>query len=177
LIQYRLNKVQNISKKKMLRIYPLSEKKSLSPICAYWSYGTWYTKRTIPLSAVMNEYQRRADMKTFPYTFIALAGELPVGMVSVKESELARREEISPWLSALYVAPEYRRRGIGDRLIKTVIDDCAGKKYKRVFLFIDSRNMASLERFYRKRGWKYYDEDTDSDGNRTKIFVYEINSK
>lgn len=158
----------------MLRIYPLSEKKSLSPICAYWSYATWYTKRNIPLSAVMNEYQRRSDMKAFPYTFVAIAGELPVGMVSVKESELSGREELTPWLSALYVAPDHRRRGIGERLIDTVINDCAKKKYKRVFLFIDSRNMETLERFYRKRGWKYYDEERDSDGNRTKIYFYEI---
>jgi len=158
----------------MLRIYPLSLKKPLSPICAYWSYATWYMSRDIPFTAVMNEYNRRSDAASYPYSFIALWGELPVGMVSVKESELAQREELSPWLSALYVSPEHREKGIGDRLIRTVIDDCRRKKVKRVFLFLDSRNLARLERFYRNRGWIYYDDEKDSDGNRTKIFFYEI---
>lgn len=158
----------------MLRIYPLSQKKSLSPICAYWSFATWYTKRSIPFSAVMNEYRKRSDMDEYPYTFIAISNELPVGMVSVKESELSRREEISPWLSALYVAPEFRETGIGDRLIRTVIDDCRKKKIKRIFLFLDSRNLSRLEKYYTKRGWIYYDDETDSDGNRTKIFFYEL---
>lgn len=158
----------------MLRIYPLSQRKSLSPICAYWSFATWYTKRNIPFSAVMNEYRKRSDMEEYPYTFIALSGDLPVGMVSIKESELARREELSPWLSALYVAPEYREQRIGERLISTVIDDCRKKKMKRIFLFLDSRNLSRLERYYTKRGWIYYDDETDSDGNRTKIFFYEL---
>lgn len=158
----------------MLRIHPLSQKKSLSPICAYWAFATWYTKRSIPFSAVMNEYRKRSDMESWPYTYIALWGELPVGMVSVKESELAQREELSPWLSALYVVPEFREKGIGDKLIRTVIEDCKKKKIKRVFLFLDSRNLSRLERYYRKRGWVYYDDETDSDGNRTKIFFYEI---
>ena len=161
----------------MLRIYTLSEKKSLFPICAYWSFATWYTRRNIPFTAVMNEYKRRSDMDRFPYSYIAFEGELPVGMVSIKETELANREELYPWLSALYVAPEYRNRGIGEKLIDTVITQCTKKKFRRVFLFIDSRNMEFLEKFYKKRGWVYYDEDTDSDGNRTKIFFYEINSK
>ncbi|HPF06981.1 MAG TPA: GNAT family N-acetyltransferase [Spirochaetota bacterium] len=158
----------------MLRIYPLSQRKSLSPICAYWSFATWYTKRNVPFSVVMNEYRKRADMEEYPYTFIALQGDLPVGMVSVKESELARREELSPWLSALYVAPEYREQRIGEKLIRTVIDDCRRNKMKRIFLFLDSRNLSRLERYYTKRGWIYYDDETDSDGNRTKIFFYEL---
>ena len=158
----------------MLRIYPLSQKKSLSPICAYWSFATWYTKRNVPFSVILNEYRKRSDMDEYPYSVIATSGDLPVGMVSVKESELARREELSPWLSALYVSPEYREKGIGDRLIRTVIDDCRKKKMKRIFLFLDSRNLSRLERYYTKRGWIYYDDETDSDGNRTKIFFYEL---
>jgi len=159
---------------KILRIYPLSQKKSLSPICAYWSFATWYTKRSIAFSAVMNEYRKRSDMDSYPYTYIAIWGELPVGMVSIKESELARREELSPWLSALYVAPEYRGQGIGSRLIQTVIDDCRKNKMKRIFLFLDSRNLSRLERYYARRGWIYYDDETDSDGNLTKILFYEL---
>lgn len=158
----------------MLRIYPLSQRKSLSPICAYWSFATWYMKRNIPFSAVMNEYRKRSEMESYPYSFIAIWGELPVGMVSVKESELAAREELSPWLSALYVAPDYRGKGIGERLMDTVIDDCKTNKVKRIFLFLDSRNLTVLEKYYRKRGWIYYDDERDSDGNRTKIFFYEL---
>ncbi len=158
----------------MLRIYPLSEKKTLVPICAYWSYSTWYTFRSVPFSAVLNEYNRRANLRYYPYSYIALWDDFPVGMVSLKESELQRREANSPWLSALYVAPEFRKRGIGTNLIKTVIDDCSNKKASKIFLFLDSRNLNDLEQYYTKRGWSFYDSDIDSDGNRTKILIYKL---
>lgn len=158
----------------MLKIYPLSEKKSLYPILAYWSYNNWYLHRNIPFSLVMHEYKKRADFYTLPCSFIAFWNELPVGMISIKETDMLRRQDLSPWLSALYVSPDYREKGVGSELIRTVLNYCYSKGFKRIYLFIDSRFMSSLEKFYGTRGWIFLDEDYDSDGNRTKILFHEI---
>lgn len=158
----------------MLKIYPLSERKSLYPILAYWSYNNWYLSRNVPFKLVLNEYRRRSEFDSFPCSFIAFWGELPVGMVSIKTNDLLKREDLSPWLSALYVSPDYRERGIGTELINAVINLCAYKGFRRVFLFIDSRHMKELEVYYKARGWIFLDVDTDSDGNRTKILFHEL---
>jgi len=158
----------------MLKIYPLSEKKSLYPILAYWSYQNWYLKRNIPFQLILHEYKRRAEIDALPLSFIAFWGELPVGMVSVKETDMLRRQDLSPWLSALYVSPEYRNKGIGTELILSVLNLCSYKGFKRVFLFIDSRNLKKLEGFYGTRGWVFLDEDVDSDGNSTKVLFHEL---
>lgn len=158
----------------MLKIYPLSEKKSLYPILAYWSYNNWYLKRNVPFSLVLQEYRRRAEPDSLPCSFIAFWGELPIGMISVKETDMISRQELSPWLSALYVSPEYRERGVGTALIRTVLNFCSYMGFKRIFLFIDIRFLNELEKFYGTRGWIFYDEDMDSDGNRTKILFYEL---
>ncbi len=158
----------------MLKIYPLSEKKSLYPILAYWSYNNWYLKRNVPFKLVMHEYKRRAEPESLPCSFIAFWGELPVGMISIKETDMVSRQELSPWLSALYVSPDYRERGVGTALIRTVLNFCSYKGFKRIFLFIDIRFISELEKFYGNRGWIFYDEDMDSDGNRTKILFHEL---
>lgn len=158
----------------MLKIYPLSEKKSLYPILAYWSYNNWYLKRNVPFSLVLQEYRRRAEPGSLPCSFIAFWGELPIGMISIKETDMISRQELSPWLSALYVSPEYRERGVGTELIRTVLNFCPYMGFKRIFLFIDIRFIKELEKFYGTRGWIYYDEDMDSDGNRTKILFHEL---
>jgi GNAT superfamily N-acetyltransferase len=158
----------------MLKIYPLSEKKSLYPILAYWSYNNWYLKRNVPFALVLQEYRRRAEPDSLPCSFIAFWGELPIGMISVKETDMISRQELSPWLSALYVSPEYRERGVGTALIRTVLNFCSYMGFKRIFLFIDIRFLNELEKFYGTRGWIFYDEDMDSDGNRTKILFYEL---
>ncbi len=87
---------------------------------------------------------------------------------------MLRRQELSPWLSALYVSPEYRKRGIGNELINTVLNHCSRKGFKHVFLFIDIRYITHLEKYYKERGWIFLDEETDSDGNRTKILFHEL---
>jgi GNAT superfamily N-acetyltransferase len=158
----------------MLKIYPLSERKSLYPILAYWSYNNWYLTRNVPFKLVMQEYKRRAELEALPCSFVAFWDELPVGMVSIKETDMLRRQELSPWLSALYVSPEYRERGVGTELIRAVLNYCSYKGFKRIFLFIDCRFMNKLENYYRTRGWIFLDEDMDSDGNRTKILFHEL---
>jgi GNAT superfamily N-acetyltransferase len=95
-------------------------------------------------------------------------------MVSVKENDMLARQDISPWLSALYVTPEYRERGVGTALIRSVFELCSCRFYSRVFLFIDSRYMVELDRFYSSKGWIFLDEDTDSDGNMTRILFHEL---
>jgi GNAT superfamily N-acetyltransferase len=158
----------------MLKIYPLSERKSLYPILAYWSYNNWYMTRNVPFKYVLHEYKRRAEPENLPCSFVAFWGELPVGMVSIKETDMLKRQELSPWLSALYVSPEYRNRGIGNELIQTVLNHCSRKGFQYVFLFIDIRYITQLEKYYKERGWIFLDEETDSDGNRTKILFHEL---
>jgi len=158
----------------MLKIYPLSERKSLYPILAYWSFNNWYLHRNVPFKLVMQEYQNRALVDSLPCSFVAFWNELPVGMVSIKKTDMVSRQELSPWLSALYVSPEYRERGIATELIRSVLSYCAGRGFKRVFLFIDSRYMEALDKFYAERGWIFLDEDYDSDGRKTKILFHEL---
>ncbi len=161
----------------MIRIFPLHEKKSLYPILAYWSFNNWYMGRDVPFRYVLQEYRRRADKESLPYSFVACMDDLPVGMVSVKYNDMLNRPDLSPWLSALYVVPEYRNTGIGSLLINEVLQDCADNCVKRIFLFVDSRYLDKLVHYYTKRGWIYLDEEKDSDGNATKIFFYEIGER
>jgi GNAT superfamily N-acetyltransferase len=158
----------------MLKIYPLHEKKSLYPILAYWSYIYWFRDRDIPFEIVMQEYKKRASVNELPYSFVALWDGFPAGMVSIRKTDLLSREDLTPWLSALYVLPDYRNRGIGSELIEAVLNSSREIGFKKIFLFLDQRDIIELERYYSARGWIYLDNGADSDGNNTKIFFHEL---
>ena len=95
-------------------------------------------------------------------------------MISIKATDLANRDDLTPWLSALFVSPEYRRNGIGVSLINTVLETAKKAGFKRIFLFIDSRYMDELEKFYLARGWIFFDLEKDTDGKMTKILFHEL---
>ena len=158
----------------MVQILPLSEKKSLFPIPAFWAYINWYLSRGIPFDIILNEYKRRAGGDVYPYTFMAFADDIPAGMVTLKQHDLASRQDLSPWLSALYVVPEFRNQGIGSRMINRIIEESQNAGYKNLHLFIDNRDKARLEEYYAKRGWQYLDSSPGPDNQSAKIFRYSI---
>ena len=158
----------------MLKIYPLHEKKFVYPILAHWAYLHWLIHKNLSFELVALEYKKRAKSDELPCSFVAFWDEFPVGMVSVRKTDLMSREDLSPWMSALYVLPEYRNRGIGSELINAVLNASRTKGFKRIFLFLDNRNIVELEKYYSSKGWIYLDDGSDSDGNNTKIFFYDL---
>ncbi len=107
-----------------------------------------------------------------PYTFAAVADTLPIGMASLKENDLWSRKDINPWLASVYVLPSFRKSGIGTMLIDKVIEKSKSLNFKRLHLFLGSNDIATLEKYYIKRGWDFFDSAADNDGKDTKIFTY-----
>ena len=158
----------------MIKIYPLQEKKIFFPILAFWAYTNWYLTRNIPFNIILNEYKRRAGDTVPPLSFVALIDDVPAGRVTLKENDLAARNDLAPWLSTLYVPPEFRGRRIGEELISRVIEESGRIGYKKLYLFIDNRDFARLEKYYTSRGWQYLDSAPDSDGGTAQIYCFTL---
>jgi GNAT superfamily N-acetyltransferase len=60
------------------------------------------------------------------------------------------REDLSPWLASVYVAPPYRRRGIGAALVRRVVQEASNQRIPVVYLYTTSKEN---ENFYTKLGW------------------------
>ncbi len=54
--------------------------------------------------------------------FIAVEGETLVGTVGLWRCDLISRQDLFPWMAALYVSPDARGRGIAQLLQQHVID-------------------------------------------------------
>lgn len=158
----------------MIKIYPLSEKKVLYPIPAYWAFINWYLPRDLPFSILLNEYKRRAGGESFPYTYLAFIDDIPVGMVTLKEVDLGTRKDLCPWLSALYVVPEFRNKGIANALINYIIKESRIEGFEKLHLFIDNRDLEKLEKYYIKRGWKFLDSSPGPDNDTAKIYCFTL---
>lgn len=85
-----------------------------------------------------------------PITFIALENNQPVGTCSLRKND-GIRPDLVPWLGSLYVEPNFRSRGIGEKLIDAVINKAQNMKFQKIYLLAFD---PTLPNWYRKLGWQ-----------------------
>lgn len=90
-----------------------------------------------------------------PTTLVVTAGEKFLGTVSLIESDMDERPDYRPWIAALWVEPDHRRRGIGGELVRSAARIAFDAGVKEVYLATSPEN----ERFYLGMGWRRIEED------------------
>ncbi len=77
-------------------------------------------------------------------------------------------ENIRIYLSRLIVKKEYRNQGIGQELLKYMIELCKGNGYQQITIGVDTDNKNALH-IYKKSGFAIYETATDEYGKFYKM--------
>jgi N-acetylglutamate synthase-like GNAT family acetyltransferase len=83
-----------------------------------------------------------------PSTFIAEGTHL-MGSAAIIENDMDTRPELMPWLASVFVAKEYRNRGVGSQLVKHVMEEARKGGIEKLYLFTPDRVA-----FYQRLGWR-----------------------
>jgi len=121
------------------QIEQLSERPDLLPTIAFWIYSEWWTE------------VEGATADQIPVTLVASLECSPVGTATLLAHDVETEEwpDLSPWLAAVYVMPEYRRRGVGAALINAIVEKAASLGVGVLYLSTVER-----EEFYAGLGWQ-----------------------
>ena len=77
---------------------------------------------------------------------------------------------IKVYLSRLIVKKEYRNKGIGQELLKYMINLCKEKGYKQITVGVDTDNKKAVH-IYKKFGFEIYETDYDEYGKYYKMIL------
>ena len=61
----------------------------------------------------------------------------PAGTVNLIQCDSQRRPHLFPWLAALVVVPEHRRKGVGGLLVRHLVGEARRLGYGELFLGTD----------------------------------------
>ena len=103
-----------------------------------------------------------------PITFVAVAGETLLGTVGLWRCDLISRQDLYPWMAALYVAPEARGRGLAGKLQQHVIGYARTQGYAELFLY------SACCDFYERFGWQYIGEGLDYPASAVSLYRYDL---
>ena len=103
------------------RVVHLFEKSQHVPTVANWIYNEfWADKGSYSSDDLAALLYRATGEDAIPLSLLALCADIPVGTVNLIEHDDENRQELTPWLAALYVLPEYRNGGVGRLLVRSL---------------------------------------------------------
>jgi predicted N-acetyltransferase YhbS len=97
---------------------------------------------------------REAQPGGVPCAWVAFVDEVPVGSVSLIESNMDTHPELTPWLAALFVLPEYRGRRVGEALVRRCESEGKATGFTRMYLYATDAST-----YYLRFGWTPLAED------------------
>ncbi len=118
-------------------------------ILAEWQHREWGHIR-----AGDTVEKRRARLEGYsnrdriPLTVVALEGSEVLGSASLVSHDMETRMELTPWLAGVYVAEQYRRKGIGAQLVRRIMDEAGKLDVSLLYLYT-----VHSEEFYAALGW------------------------
>lgn len=118
---------------------------------AQWHYNQWHHLTPWESQAqCVKRLQSHTQTHAIPTTRIALKNGKLLGSASLVLHDMKGREDLSPWLAGVYVAPDYRRQGIGTKLVAAIVMEAAYQNFSSLYLYTTGQ---TNEQFYLQRGW------------------------
>jgi GNAT superfamily N-acetyltransferase len=134
----------------MLAISYLADYPEYLSTVSAWVFEEWGGHMPgLTLEDLSTVFRGHLNRDRIPLTLIALLDGQPAGTASIYVHDLDIRPDLSPWLAAVYVAPLYRKQGIGSELVKAVESVAQKLQIERLYLFTPDQ-----EPFYSRLGWK-----------------------
>ena len=104
----------------------------------------------VPVERVIARFADHMNDQALPITFVALDGDLPVGMCSLREND-GIRPDLTPWLADVVVDPKYQKQGIGKMLVDVAAKKAKDLDFEKLYLFTFD---PTIPEYYECLGWK-----------------------
>lgn len=146
-----------------MRIEYLADNPWHLPTLAAWHHAEFgYLNPATTKEQRVERLVASAQKDKLPLTFVALSGDYLLGSASLLPKTITH-PHLSPWLSSVYVASEYRGAGIASSLTRHVVEAAAVLEIDKLYLFTPKS-----EALYARLGWTTI-EYTDYAGLRIAI--------
>ncbi|RJT39457.1 GNAT family N-acetyltransferase [Rahnella woolbedingensis] len=145
-----------------MQIINLTERPEFAEAVTDWQWQAFGSENSREFfSSVVKSCLTGADL---PQTFIALDGERLAGTVGLWRCDLISRQDLTPWLAALYVDEPYRSRGLGQQLQKFVLEHSRRSGFRELYLY------AGFTGYYERFGWKYIGDALDYPDKPVRLY-------
>ena len=129
-------------------------------IVARWRYDAFYAQGGGTFEESSDALRAWMAGLGYETALLAEVDGQPAGSCLFVREEIDPKHELTPWLAALYVAPEYRGRSVATALVRAIEQHARGVGCSELHLYT-----ITAEPLYAKLGWTVRDR-FDSNGEK-----------
>src|SRR5690606_16118740 len=106
------------------------------PIIAKWIHEEWsYAFPMHTLQDIQRGLFGRMNENAMPITLVAHDERGVLGTASLKAADMENHEELTPWLSSVYVHPDHRDEGVATALVAEIEKIAGGLGFRKIHAF------------------------------------------
>ncbi len=138
-----------------LQIELLADHPEMIPILKEWFDQEWpsYYGPEGPDNAEQ-DLLASCNRDELPITLVAFLDGKLCGTAALKTGSVSRHKHLTPWLSALLVAPAFRRRGIGEQLIAAIAGKASQLRFRCIYVGT-GEGSGTPESLLRRQDWEF----------------------
>ena len=141
-----------------LHIRRLEGDESAFDVVARWRYDAFYSKDGGTFEESRDALRAWMDGLGYETALLAEVDGQPAGSCLFVREEIDPKHDLRPWLAALYVAPEFRKRGIASALVGAIEQHARSVGCGELYLYT-----ITAEPLYTKLGWTVRDRFDSND--------------
>ena len=155
-----------------LQVAYLADHERFIPTLAYWHYAEWsYLRPGESLEMRTTRLRSCCGHQQIPTVFVALREGDLLGSAMLVTHDMDTMMQWTPWLAGVFVAPDYRREGIGAALVGHAVEVARSMSVRRLYLYTPS-----TKAFYSRLGWSPL-ERTSYLGVDVDVMLYDIEAE
>jgi GNAT superfamily N-acetyltransferase len=151
-------KISSVTVRTMPQSHPISDLRQQPQFCATVAeriWRAWWEEAGHLLAEVEGHMGEMLDDSALPFGLVAHQGDTYLGSALVIASDLEERPQFSPWVAAVWVEPDHRKRGIGAALVQAGADAAFKLGHKTAYLCAEQK----VAPFYQALGWQRLEDN------------------
>jgi GNAT superfamily N-acetyltransferase len=134
-------------------------------------WSAWWKGAGHPLADVERHMGEMAGQNPLPMAVVAHDAGGYLGSAFLIHSDLEARPQYSPWVAAVWVDADKRRRGVGRALVAEAVRNAARLGFAEVYLCC----RPEMEGFYTAMGWTVFERAVGAE--RLSVLKRELESQ
>lgn len=144
--------------KNIIQVDLLADHPEAIPVLKDWFEQEWapYYGPDGPGNA-QKDLKNSCNHDELPIAMVAISDDRVIGTAALKAESVSTHKHLTPWLAALLVGQEFRRRGVAERLIASVEKKAKQLGFECIYVGT-GEGSGTPESALRKGGWEFVEK-------------------